>query len=111
MQRDLVRLYLERGARPDETAELRRNLRKLLYLLEGALMVAGQPPPRPLTLDGVVDACCSGFLASLSRAPWDTVKRFASNDTPLRGESGRELYGALFEALTQIIAVVDRMDN
>lgn len=111
MQRDLVRLYLERGARPDEGAELRRNLRKLLFLLEGALIVTGRAPPRPLTLDGVIDACCTGLLASETRAPWDTVKRFAVNDAPLRGQAGQELYTGLFDALTQIIGVVDRMDG
>lgn len=109
MQRDLVRLYLERGARQDEISELRRNLRKLLYLLEGALMVAGKAPPRPLTLDGVVDACCGNLLPGAERAPWDTVKRLAANDVPLRGEASRELYAALFAALAQVIAVVDGM--
>ena len=109
MQRDLVRLYLERGARPDEAAELRRNLRKLLYLLEGAILAAGKPAPRPLSLDGVVDACASHLLAGCDRGPWDVVKRFAGPDVALRGEPARELYTALFDALGQIISAVDRM--
>jgi hypothetical protein len=51
------------------------------------------------------------LLPDASREPWNTVKRFASNDALLRGEAGRELYTGLFEALAQIIAIVDRMDG
>jgi hypothetical protein len=110
MQRDLVKLYLERGARPDEAAELRRSLRKLLFLLEGALSSAGRTTPRPLAFDSVVDACCSDLIPGGAREPWHVLKRFAAGDVPLRGDAASELYGALFDALGQIIGVVDRLD-
>jgi len=110
MHRDLIKLYLERG-RPDEVAELRRNLRKLLFLLEGALMAAGRPIPEPHSLGAIINACCIHLLADEDRGPWDQVKRFATHDVPLRGESGRELYSALLDALGQIIPVVDRMES
>ena len=109
MHRDLIKLYLERGSRSDEVAELRRNLRKLVFLLEGALMAAGRPIPEPHSLGSVLKACCIQLLEDADRGPWQKIEHFATNDVPLRGESGRELYAALLDALGQIIPVVDRM--
>jgi hypothetical protein len=111
MHRDLVKLYLERGARPDEVQELRRNLRKLIFLLEGALMTAGRPIPEPHTAGAVIKASVIQLLPDADRTPWDKIQHIATHDVPLRGESGRELYAALLDALGQIIPVVDRMES
>jgi hypothetical protein len=109
MQRDLVRLYLERGARPDELRELRRNLRKLAYLLEGALLAAQKPAPRPLSLEGAISACCSTLLAGKSTAPWQTLSQLAVAEDGL-AQHRAALYAALFDALAQIIDVVDQLE-
>jgi len=109
LHRDLIKSYVERGVRGDDVVELRRSTRRLLFLLEGALLAKGEPAPDKSSVESIVDAACEALLPDEDRTPWKTLKRFAKGEGKLRGEDAKELYSALFAALPTIVTVVDQL--
>ncbi len=109
LHRDLIKAYVERGVRGDDVVELRRSTRRLLFLLEGALISAGEPPPDKGSVESIVNAACDALLPNEDRTPWNTLTRYAKGEGKLRGDDAKHLYGALLSALPTIVGVVDRL--
>lgn len=109
LHRDLIKSYVERGTRGDDVVELRRSTRRLLFLLEGALIAANKPAPDKGSVESIVNAACDALLPGEDRGPWNTLTRYAKGEGKLRGDDAKELYAALLSALPTIVGVVDRL--
>jgi len=117
MLRELSDYYLDRDIKGYQLPALRRLLRKLVYLLEGALICQGALPGGPapaaqqLTPEAILQRTQEDLLPSANPLVWQTLQRFARDDLPLQGDGAARLYACLFEALHGVIAVIDQLSD
>jgi hypothetical protein len=109
LHRDLIKAYVERGNRGDDVLALRRSTRRLLFLLEGALIAAGHETPDTSSVDAIIDAACEALLSECDTKAWDALKRFARGEGKLRGEEAKAFYGAMLAALPAVVDAVDKL--
>jgi len=109
IHRDLVANYLDQDIRGWQIPELRRMARKLVYLMEGLLMCSGCPLPVPPTTKALIEAVHARLLPNTNGEIWNILHAFASNERTLGPDGAPEVYASLFEALPELIDVVDRM--
>ncbi|MEM6991398.1 MAG: hypothetical protein AAF721_12900 [Myxococcota bacterium] len=110
IQRDLVSGYIEGKLHGGSLLEVRRSTRRLLFLVEGALMAAGTDlgeAPTPATLIAKIREP----LRDDPDAPWETFTQFLAGELSLSTEGMRTLYGSLLAILERVIDHVDRMPD
>lgn len=111
MHRELIDFYLDRDIRGYQLPGLRKMLRKLAYLLEGALICKGEAPPEGTKPERVLELAKQSLLPDLSNETWSTISQFATGEVALGPQQAPRLYASLLEALPAVIAVVDKMPD
>ncbi len=109
MERDLIQAYLEGQPREELIRTLRRSTRRLVFLLQGALIAARVEPPNPGTPDLVFQTVASALCPRVDPNAWATLVSFASGDHPLAGEALRGTYLSVLDVLAPLIDMVDTM--
>lgn len=111
MHRDLIAAYLEGLAREDFARTLRRSTRRLVFLLQGALMAAGVALPNPRTPDLVFRTVASSLCPEVDQRDWATLVSFASGEHVIAGDALRATYLSVLHVLEPLIAMVDTMNT
>jgi len=106
--RDLVAAYVADKIHGDSLLDIRRTTRRLLFLLEGALLARGAEVTDDPTPEEII-AKTREKLRDDPDAPWATFERFLNGDLKLDTSGMRELYGALLAILERVIDYVDRL--
>lgn len=106
--RDLVSGYIDGKIHGASLLEVRRATRRLVFLLEGALLADGRDIGSTPTPEEIIGAVRS-MLTDDPDAPWETFQKFLDGDLALTTAGMQNLYGALFSILNRVIDHVDRM--
>lgn len=106
--RDLVSGYIDGKIHGASLLEVRRATRRLIFLLEGALLADGRDIGKTPTPEEIIGAVRS-MLSDDPDPPWQTFQRFLDGDLALSTAGMQDLYGALFSILNRVIDHVDRM--
>lgn len=111
LHRELVETYLGRQTNRELIRPLRQSTRKLIHLLEGAILAGGLTPPRPSTPESLISMVRSGLAADAGPGSWDTVQAFATRGGSLEEGAIAQVFDALLDAVQSTIVVVDAMDG
>ncbi len=107
VHRDLLQLYLNEADPRVLSAELRRNARRLILLLDAVLIVLGKEPPSPPTPREILEAVCKAVATPEHTQIWERLRRFAEFEEQLDSKKVSALYVDLFGALCAMIDIVD----
>lgn len=108
--RELVANYIDGKIEPGSVLELRRAARRMVFLMEGALLAAGKELGTNPTSDEIIKEI-RAVLPPDSDAPWKVLRTFLAGDLSMGTAGMRDLYGALLAILHVVIDHVDRMPN
>ncbi|MCA9668849.1 MAG: hypothetical protein KC503_24815 [Myxococcales bacterium] len=110
IHRELVQTYLEVGDRLQPLAsELRRAARKLLYLLEGALIAADAAlPSTPVQPGALVDALAA-LVGDEDLAVWRKLLSFASYDEIIDRDELADFFSEVLAALDKLVGIIDAL--
>ncbi len=111
MLRELVDFYLDRDVKGFQAPALRKSLRKLVYLLEGALICSHVQVPDNLQPEAIIELAQDQLLPNANTAVWRTIREFAADELPLKGDGATQVYASFFSALDSVIAVVDALED
>ena len=106
--RDLVSGYIDGKIHGASLLEVRRATRRLIFLLEGALLANGRDIGSKPTPEEIISST-RAMLRDDPDPPWETFQRFLDGDLALDTSGMQNLYGALFSILNRVIDHVDRM--
>lgn len=111
IHRDLVQTYLEVGESLQALASaLRRAARKLVYLLEGALIAAGIDVPQPATPETIVEAVGQHLTPKHDAATWNKLRAFAAYEDTIDRDDLADFYAELLAALAALVDIVDKLE-
>ena len=112
LQHRLVDSYLRRLKPGGDLAALRREVRRLILLLEGAVIAAdAELPVQPELAQTVELAGRAGLILEADLARWSGLLDFAQGGQVERGVGSAKLYVDLFELLINLIGKVDALEG
>ena len=90
---------------------MRRVVRRLVYLLEAALMVGGFDVPRPASPELIIKAVCASLLGEDDEIVLNRLRQLADYDVVLEHDALIDLFVDVMNVLASIIDQVDRMGS
>lgn len=107
LHRDLLRAYVQAPDDRGLAVELRRNVRRAVYLLRAIALVCEVELPSPPTADATIEGVLGRLLPD-ERERWQRMRRFASFEDALEPSA---LVGLYCESLASFSALVDAVDR
>lgn len=112
LQHRLVDSYVRRLKPGGDLPTLRREVRRFILLLEGAVIAANADlPSQPELAQTVELAERVGLVREAERVRWSGLLEFAQGGQLERGLGSAKLYADLFDLLANLIEKVDAMEH
>ncbi|MBL4686237.1 MAG: hypothetical protein JKY37_16710 [Nannocystaceae bacterium] len=108
--RELVANYIDGKVEQGSVLGIRRAARRIVFLMEGALLAAGNDLGTSPTSDEIINEI-RAVLPAESDEPWKVLRAFLAGDLSMGTAGMRDLYGALLAILHAVIDHVDRMPD
>ncbi len=107
LRRDLLQSYLDAVGDQRLAVELRRSVRKSVYLLRAIALVVGIELPQPPNVETTVETVLARLLPA-ERDVWHRLRRFAGFEETLQHDA---LVGLYCDALASLSALTDAVDR
>jgi hypothetical protein len=108
LRRDLLQSYLDAVGDQRLAVELRRSVRKAVYLLRAIALVVGIELPQPPNVETTVETVLARLLPG-ERDVWHRLRRFAGFEEALQHDALVGLYCAALASLSALTDAVDRL--